>query len=125
LRLQARARRLLGTLIRPHRRAVAVAVVLLVGQSLAELAGPLLVASAIDTGIPAAVAGDAAPLVWAIAGYAGSAAAAAGLRAGFLLLTGRVGQDVLLDVRRRVFAHGQRLSLDYHERFTSGRFISA
>ena len=31
---------------------------------------------------------------------------------------------MLLDVRRRVFAHGQRLSLDFHERFTSGRFIS-
>jgi ATP-binding cassette subfamily B protein len=124
LRLQARARRLLGTLIRPHRRAVAVAVLLLVGQSLAELAGPLLVASAIDTGIPAAVAGDAAPLVWAIVGYAASATVAAGLRAGFLLLTGRIGQDVLLDVRRRVFAHGQRLSLEFHERFTSGRFIA-
>ncbi len=124
LRLQTRARQLLGALIRPHRRAVAAAMLLLVGQSLAELAGPLLVASAIDTGIPAAVAGDVTPLVWAIAGYAGSAAAAAGLRAGFLLLTGRVGQDVLLDVRRRLFAHGQRLSLDFHESFTSGRFIS-
>ena len=43
-------------------------------RALAELAGPLLVAYAIDTGIPAAVAGDAAPLVWAIAGYAGTAA---------------------------------------------------
>ncbi len=124
VRLQTRARSLLGTLIRPHRRAVATAMLLLVGQNLAELAGPLLVASAIDTGIPAAVAGDATPLAWAIAGYAGSAAAAAGLRAGFLLLTGRVGQDVLLDVRHRVFAHGQRLSLDFHESFTSGRFIS-
>ena len=103
---------------------VVAALLLLVGQTLAELAGPLLVASAIDTGIPAAVAGDAAPLVWAIAGYAGSAAVAAGLRAAFLLLTGRVGQDVLLDVRRRVFAHGQRLSLDFHESFTSGRLIS-
>ena len=70
------------------------------------------------------MAGDAAPLVWAIGGYAGTAAASAGFRAGFLLLTGRIGQDVLLDVRRRVFAHGQRLSLDFHERFTSGRFIS-
>ena len=124
LRLQARARRLLGTLIRPHRRAVAAALLLLVAQSAAELAGPLLVAYAIDTGIPAAVAGDAGPLVGAIAGYAGTAAASAGFRAGFLLLTGRIGQDVLLDVRRRVFAHGQRLSLDFHERFTSGRFIS-
>src|SRR6185312_17144377 len=96
----------------------------LVGQSVAELSGPLLVAFAIDTGIPAAVAGDAAPLVWAVAGYAGTATASAGFRAGFLLLTGRIGQDVLLDVRRRVFAHGQRLSLDFHERFTSGRLIS-
>ncbi len=124
LRLQARARRLLGALIRPHRRAVAAALLLLVAQSAAELAGPLLVAYAIDTGIPAAVAGDATPLVGAIGGYAGTAAASAGFRAGFLLLTGRIGQDVLLDVRRRVFAHGQRLSLDFHERFTSGRFIS-
>ena len=124
LRLQARARRLLGTLIRPHRRAVAAALLLLVAQSAAELTGPLLVAYAIDTGIPAAVAGDATPLIWAIGGYAGTAAASAGFRAGFLLLTGRIGQDVLLDVRRRVFAHGQRLSLDFHERFTSGRFIS-
>ena len=31
---------------------------------------------------------------------------------------------MLLDLRRRVFAHGQRLSLDFHERYTSGRFIS-
>ena len=124
LRLQARARRLLGTLLRPHRRAVGWALALLVGQNAAELAGPLLVATAIDTGIPAAVAGNAVPLAWAIAGYAGTAAVAAGLRAGFLLLTGRVGQDLLLEVRRRVFAHGQRLSLDFHEAFTSGRLIS-
>lgn len=124
LRLQARARRLLGELIRPYRRAVGWALVLLVAQNAAELAGPLLVASAIDTGIPAAVAGNAGPVAWAIAGYACSAVAAALLRAGFLLLTGRVGQDVLLQVRRRVFAHGQRLSLDFHESFTSGRLIS-
>ena len=41
-----------------------------------------------------------------------------------MLLSGRVGQDVLLDLRRRVFAHGQRLSLDFHESYTSGRLIS-
>ena len=103
---------------------MAAALLLLVAQSAAELAGPLLVAYAIDTGIPAAVAGDATPLVWAIGGLRGPAAASAGFRAGFLLLTGRIGQDVLLDLRRRVFAHGQRLSLDFHERYTSGRFIS-
>jgi ATP-binding cassette, subfamily B, bacterial len=124
LRLQARARRLLGDLVRPHRRPVLWAFALLVGQNLADLAGPLLVASAIDTGIPAALAGDAGPLAWAIVGYAVSAAISAGLRAGFLLLTGRIGQDLLLELRRRVFAQGQRLSLDFHESYTSGRLIS-
>ena len=33
------------------------------------------------------------------------------LRAAFLLLTGRIGQAVLLDLRQRVFDHFQRLSL--------------
>ncbi|MGH4021573.1 MAG: ABC transporter ATP-binding protein, partial [Pseudonocardiaceae bacterium] len=35
-----------------------------------------------------------------------------------------IGQDVLLDLRERVFAHVQRLSLSFHERYTSGRVIS-
>jgi ATP-binding cassette, subfamily B, bacterial len=124
LRLATRARRLLGDLIAPHRRAVAAALALLVAQNVVELAGPLLVASAIDSGIPAALGGRLAPLAWAIGGYAATGLAGAALRAAFLLLTGRVGQDLLLEVRRRLFAHGQRLSLDFHETYTSGRFIS-
>ena len=111
-------------LVRPHRRAVWLAVLLLVAENAVMLAGPLLVASAIDTGVPAALDGRLGPLAWAIGGYAATGIAGAGLRAAFLLLSGRVGQDVLLDLRRRVFAHGQRLSLDFHESYTSGRLIS-
>ena len=124
LRLATRARRLLGDLVAPHRRAVTAALALLVAQNVVELAGPLLVASAIDSGIPAALDGRPAPLAWAIGGYAATGLAGAALRAAFLLLTGRVGQDLLLEVRHRLFAHGQRLSLDFHETYTSGRFIS-
>ncbi|NMH76698.1 ABC transporter ATP-binding protein [Pseudonocardia xinjiangensis] len=124
LKLQQRARRLVAELLRPHRRAVTVALVLLVAENLVMLAGPLLVATAIDTGVPAALAGRPAPLAWSIAGYAATGIAGAALRSAFLLLSGRVGQDVLLDLRRRVFAHGQRLSLDFHESYTSGRLIS-
>ena len=98
--------------------------VLLVGESLAMLAGPLLVALAIDDGVPAAIAGRPGPLAWAIIGYAACGVAGAGLRAAFLVVSGQVGQDVLLDLRRRVFAHGQRLSLAFHESYTSGRFVS-
>ena len=42
----------------------------------------------------------------------------------FLKIIGRVGQDVILDLRRRVFMHFQELSLSFHERYTSGRVIS-
>jgi ATP-binding cassette, subfamily B, bacterial len=124
LRLQARARRLVAELLRPHRRAVVLAAVLLVAENAVMLAGPLMVALAIDTGVPAALEGRPDPLAWAIGGYAATAIVGAGLRSAFLLLSGRIGQDLLLDVRRRLFAHGQRLSLDFHESFTSGRLIS-
>jgi ATP-binding cassette, subfamily B, bacterial len=124
LALQRQARALVGDLVRPHRAAVWLAVVLLVAENAIMLAGPLLVAVAIDTGVPAAIRGELAPLAWAITGYAASGLASAGLRAAFLALSGRIGQDLLLEVRRRVFAHGQRLSLDFHESYTSGRLIS-
>jgi ATP-binding cassette subfamily B protein len=39
-------------------------------------------------------------------------------------MTGRINQDVLLELRGRIFRHAQRLSLDFHERYTSGRIIS-
>ena len=124
LALQHRARVLVADILRPHRRSVALAFVLMVAENAVMLAGPLLVATAIDTGVPAALAGRPAPLAWAIAGYAVCGLAGAGLRAAFLVLSGRVGQDLLLDLRERVFAHGQRLSLDFHESYTSGRLIS-
>jgi ATP-binding cassette, subfamily B, bacterial len=122
--LQRRARALVGDLARPHRAALAAAAVLLLGESAAMLAGPLLVATAIDVGVPAALAGRPGPLAWAIAGYAAVGLAGAGLRAGFLVLSGRIGQDILLALRGRLFTHGQRLSLDFHESYTSGRLIS-
>ncbi|WP_232665707.1 ABC transporter ATP-binding protein [Pseudonocardia sp. TRM90224] len=124
LALQRRARALVGELIRPHKRAVALALLLLVLENAVMLAGPLLVATAIDVGVPAALDGRLAPLAWSIAGYAATGIVGAGLRAAFLVLSGRVGQDILLTLRERVFAHGQRLSLDFHESYTSGRLIS-
>lgn len=62
LRLQRRARALVVDLVTPHRRPVALAVALLVLENAVMLAGPLLVALAIDTGVPAALEGRPAPL---------------------------------------------------------------
>ncbi len=124
LRLATRSRRLLGSLLRPQLRGISAAVGLLLADQVALLAGPLLIAVAIDRGIPAALGGRTGPLIWCIAGYAVTGLADALTVSAFLRLSGRIGQDVLLDLRERVFAHVQRLSLAFHERYTSGRVIS-
>ena len=124
LRLARRARALVGSLLRPRRWAVALCLLILVLENAVLLTGPLLVAYAIDTGVPQALDGRPAALSWAVVGYAACGLASGGLRASFLLLSGRIGQDVLLELRRRVFTHAQRLALEWHETYTSGRLIS-
>jgi ATP-binding cassette subfamily B protein len=124
VRLAARSRRLLGSLLRPHLRPVSAALGLLVAEQLALLTGPLLIAAAIDRGIPAARDGRLGPLAWCVGGYLAAGVADALTLRAFLRLSGRIGQDVLLDLRERVFIHVQRLSLAFHERYTSGRVIS-
>ncbi|MCE0762275.1 ABC transporter ATP-binding protein/permease [Pseudonocardia kujensis] len=124
LRLARSARRLVADLLRPRRPAVALALLILVVENAVMLTGPLLVALAVDTGVPAALDGRPAPLAWSVAGYAACGLASSGLRAAFLLLSGRIGQDVLLELRRRVFRQAQRLALEWHESYTSGRLIS-
>jgi ATP-binding cassette subfamily B protein len=124
LKLQARSRRLLGSLLRPHLRRAVLALLLVVVEHLAGLAGPLLIALAIDVGIPNTVHGDTTVLAWCVAGYLASGAGTAGLRYVFLRLSGRLGQEVLLELRQRIFRHAQRLSLSFHEKYTSGKVIS-
>ncbi|MEV1121398.1 ABC transporter ATP-binding protein [Actinosynnema sp. NPDC049800] len=124
VKLQARSRRLLGELIRPHTRAAILALVIVIAENVVNLAGPLLIAAAIDTGIPAALDGRPDALAWCVGGYVAAAISATLLRWSFVRLTGRIGQDVLLVLRERVFRHAQRLSVSFHEKYTSGKVIS-
>lgn len=123
-RLAARSRRLLGSLLRPQLPAVGAALGLLIAAQLALLAGPLLIAAVIDRGIPAAAAGRPGPLAWYVAGYAVLGLLHALSVGAFSRLSGRIGVDVLVDLRERVFAHLQRLSLAFHERYPPGQVIS-
>ncbi|MDU0293285.1 ABC transporter ATP-binding protein [Saccharothrix longispora] len=122
--LQARSRRLLGELLRPHSRAAVLALVIVVVENLVALAGPLLIAAAIDRGVPAALDGRPAVLAWCVGGYAACGLVATLLRFTFVRLTGRIGQDVLLVLRERIFRQAQRLSVAFHETYTSGKVIS-
>jgi len=122
--LRRRTRRLLGDLLAPHRRAVWVYTVAIVVSVVASMAIPALVGIGIDRGIPAARRGDDVPLIVVAAVIVGCALLQAWLYRTFVLGTGRIGQRILLELRQRVFRHFQRLSLAFHERYTSGRMIS-
>ncbi|MEY9838903.1 ABC transporter ATP-binding protein [Streptacidiphilus sp. EB103A] len=117
-------RALLRSLLGPHRKRIVLAVLMIVVQQAALQVGPLLVSIAIDRGIPALRDHDAGPLIAVTAAYLGCAAAATLLQRGFIRLSGLINQDILLEMRRRIFRHAQLLSLDFHERYTSGRIIS-
>jgi len=123
--LRERSRRLLGDLLRPYRRAVIATISLIVVQSLAALAGPWLVGIAIDTGLPPLLnAGDAAPLLGIAAAFAVAVGVQAVTTRMFVTMTGQIGQKVVLELRRRLFAHFLSLEVAFHEDYTSGRVIS-
>ncbi|GAA0581326.1 ABC transporter ATP-binding protein [Streptomyces crystallinus] len=117
-------RALLFDLLRPMRRRVVVTALLILLQQAAVQAGPLLVAYAIDRGVPAFRRHDYGPLIAVGSGYLVCALGSGLLQYAFISASTRVGQDVLLDLRGRIFRHAQALSVDFHERYTSGRLIS-
>ncbi|MEU0072553.1 ABC transporter ATP-binding protein [Streptomyces sp. NPDC006332] len=115
---------LLRSLLAPLRARVAFTTLLLLLQQAAVQVGPLLVAYAIDRAVPAFRDHDNGPLVAVAVGYLLCALASGGLQYAFIIASARVNQDVLLDLRGRIFRHAQALSIDFHERYTSGRLIS-
>jgi ATP-binding cassette, subfamily B, bacterial len=115
---------LLKALLGPHRRRVWIAVAVLLVQQAAVQAGPLIVAYAIDSAVPALRRSDNGPLIAIAAAYIGCAVVGAVLQRTFIRRSARIGQDVLVDLRGRIFWHAQALGLDFHERYTSGRIIA-
>ena len=117
-------RALLRSLLGPHRTRVVIAILMIGVQQAALQVGPLLVSVAIDRAIPALRNHDWGPLIALTSAYLGCAALATLLQRAFIRLSGLINQDILLDMRQRIFRHAQLLSLDFHERYTSGRIIS-
>ena len=122
--IRQRSLKLLGSLIRPVRPMVVLTLVVVVVSTAAQVAGPALIAYGIDTGLPALLDHEWMPLALAVVAYLVTGAIGAGLIAWYTVLTARVSQAILLDLRKRVFLHTQRLSLEFHESYTSGRIIA-
>ena len=122
--LRRRSRVLLASLLRPHRRGVTTTAVLIVVSSLCALAGPWLIGIAIDNGLPPMLKGNEGPLLWIALAFGVTVLVQAFASQSFVTMTGRIGQTVVLELRRRLFAHMLRLSVSFHESYTSGRVIS-
>jgi ATP-binding cassette, subfamily B, bacterial len=122
--VRRRSLALLRSLIRPVLRRFWLTIAAVVLSQAARAAGPALIAFGIDRALPALRAGDSLPLALTGASYLAAALATAGLTALYVTSTAKLSQAMLLDLRVRVFQQTQRLSLEFHERYTSGRIIA-
>ncbi|MGV8897174.1 MAG: ABC transporter ATP-binding protein [Rhodoglobus sp.] len=122
--IRQRSLRLLGSLVRPLKARVILTMVVVIISTAAQVAGPALIAFGIDRGLPALVGGDWMPLALVVVAYLVTGVVGATLIAWYTVLTARVSQAILFDLRKRVFLHTQKLSLEFHERYTSGRIIA-
>ncbi len=122
---QREARALLGSLLWPYRWTVAVLAIVVVVENIARLSVPLLIQKGIDDGIPPLLEGGPADiLMMIVAALCAVAVVQATSRMFFLRRSGRIGQSVLRELRRRVFRHFGRLDVSFHDRYTSGRVVS-
>ncbi|KTR40187.1 ABC transporter [Curtobacterium oceanosedimentum] len=124
-RLRRRSLALLGSLAAPLRARLVLLGVVVVVSTAGTVAGPALIAWGIDNALPRVLdANDWVPAFAVVATYIVVAVLGAVLTAWYTVLAARISQAILFDLRKRVFLHTQRLSLEFHETYTSGRIIS-
>jgi ABC-type multidrug transport system fused ATPase/permease subunit len=119
-----RTRRRLGLLVRlarPYGLRAALAVFTLLCFTVVALAPPYLAKLAVDEGISQ---GDLERLTQIVVLFLIAGIGTLVLSSTQTYLTGWVGERVLADLRERLFAHLQRLSLGYYERNRTGAIVS-
>lgn len=123
--IRRRSLRLFGSLITPLRAQIALTAAVLVVSTAAQVAGPALIAYGLNSALPAVIEQTnwiptiGVGIAFLLIGFVGAA-----LIGWYAVLTARITQAVLMDLRKRMFLHTQRLSLEFHESYTSGRIIS-
>ena len=117
----ARLMRRLLRYLRPYRLRVVVAIGLLILGSGVEILGPWLTQIAIDDAIPD---GDRRLLAILAGAYLGSIVLGAVLMYAQELLTTWLGQSVMYDLRREIFAKFQRLDLRFYDKNPVGRLMT-
>jgi ATP-binding cassette subfamily B protein len=107
--------------LRPYQAAVAVSFLLIVLMAGLDLIGPYLTKIAIDDHIKA---GDAAGLLTVAAVYMLALLAAFVVRFGQVYVMQMTGQRIMLDMRREIFGHLQKLHVGHFDRNPVGRLMT-
>ena len=113
--------RRIGRLFIPHRWPLAVVTAIIVASSLVGLASPFLLRAVIDNALPHK---NLQLLAWLVIGMVAVAAITSGFGVVQTWISTRVGQEVMHDLRTRVFSHLQRQSIAFFTRTRTGEVQS-
>jgi ATP-binding cassette subfamily B protein len=120
-RLERHTVRRVLSFARPHRRLIAFFLALTVVDSCLVVVTPLLIQRIVDDGILKDNGGLVTKLALSMAGVA-VLSAVLSVSAG--MLSARIGEGLIFDLRTRVFAHVQRQSLAFFTRTQTGALVS-
>ncbi|MCZ7535657.1 MAG: ABC transporter ATP-binding protein [Acidimicrobiia bacterium] len=108
-------------LVRPYKRGLVVGLILVSLDAMATLAGPWLVRRGVDRGV---LRGSTGALMAATLVFLTVTLTDWGIMYGQTRVLGRTSERLLYALRVKVFAHLQRLGLDYYEREMAGRIMT-
>ncbi len=110
--IRRRSLRLLGSLVRPLKPQIVLAAAVLIISTALQVAGPILISIGLDRALPAAIdQADWMPTFMIGGIYLAAGILAAVMIAWYVIIAAKLTQAVLLDLRKRIFLHTQRLSL--------------
>ncbi len=109
------------TYLKPHHTAVVVSILLLIGTSLLDLAGPFLTKIAIDRYIGGK---DLPGLIRIAALFLGTLVFAMVLGYAQTYIMQKVGQEIMVKLRGQIFRHLQNLQVAFFDRNPVGRLIT-
>lgn len=115
--------RRIWSFVAPYRRQVIISVIAVLVFTATQLAIPLIIRTAIDSGMAGGVA-DHRVLVWCAAAFALTILVNYGASYVQETVVGIAAEHVLFDMRRAMFSHLQRVSLSFMDKTEVGRLMS-
>ncbi|GAC1378955.1 MAG: ABC transporter ATP-binding protein [Marmoricola sp.] len=119
--LNRRTLRRVATFARPHRRSIAVFIVLTVIDAAIVIVNPLLAQRLIDHGL---LHHNLSLVIWLAVGMAATSVLDSVLSVATGYLSSRIGESLIFDLRTQVFSHIQQMSLAFFTRTQTGALVS-